>query len=614
LSLSLFHGQVSEAAKALAGGHLIPTLQSRFREQIGYGPSTSEVASWAASLDALIDQLRQAALEQAGLMLEYTLPLSSKRVDAIVCGQDASGRPTGIVVELKQWDRVHPSAVDGCIVEFGSNLVIHPHCQVCHYTDYIRDFNTFVHVGGMDLDGLSYLHEARSRNIEALRGLPAENCTCALFSSDEVPELRRFLNERLGNGSGLEVVDRFLNAPTRPSKRLLDHVAAEIEGREAFKLLDEQMVAFEAVKRAVVRADQTGVKSAIIVSGGPGTGKSVIAARLVGHFASAGRNVSHATGSKAFTETIRRRVGRRAASLFRYFNSFSTADEDELDVVICDEAHRIRASSNSRFTRRELRTDEPQVHELIGVARVSVFLLDENQVVRPGEIGTTSSIASAARSKRAIVEKVDLNGQFRCMGSPVYIEWVEALLGLSTDPLTPWTDDGSGFELRVADSPGALETWLITKLDDGCTARLAAGYCWPWNDPTPEGSLVDDIAIEDWRRPWNAKPGKKVVGAPPASFWASEPEGFNQVGCIYTAQGFEFDYVGVILGPDLVRRGEGWVIDRGGNADPIVKRAGNFDTLIRNVYKVLLTRGLRGCGVYSVDPETNRFLMSVTRG
>lgn len=348
----------------------------------------------------------------------------------------------------------------------------------------------------------------------------------------------------------------------------------------------------------------------MIVTGGPGTGKSVIAVRLVGWGADEGLNVSHATGSKSFTETMRQVVGRRAGQIFRYFNQFGQAHPDELDLLVCDEAHRIRVSSNSRYTRREARTDLPQVDELIQVARVPVFLLDENQVVRPEEIGTVDVIRDAARRNGAEIIEVELNGQFRCMGSEAYIAWVERLLGLTPGAPIPW-DDEDDFELGIADSPAALEAWLATKNGQGWTGRLAAGFCWRWSDPQSDGTLVDDVEIGEWRRPWNVRQGKKAKDAPSASFWATDPRGFGQVGCIYTAQGFEYDFNGVIMGPDLVWRENRWASDASSSKDTVARRAPNFDALVRNVYKVLLTRGLRGCGIFSTDPETQELLIHV---
>lgn len=392
---------------------------------------------------------------------------------------------------------------------------------------------------------------------------------------------------------------------------MLTLAAKEIREREQFVLLDEQKVAFELVLRAVDRARAANTRTVVVVLGGPGSGKSAIALSLVGDLARRGRTVHHATGSSAFTRSLRKIAGRgnsRVQNLFKYFNNYTSAGPRDLDVLVCDEAHRIRETSVNRFTRREVRERAGrQIDELIDVAWVPVFLLDEHQTVRPGEMGSLREITAAAEAKGCAVDVVRLHGQFRCGGSAAYDTWVERLLGLDPVPPTPWShlaDSDDEFAVTTAESPAALEAWLSAQqAQHGGTARLAAGYCWTWSDPvsTADGKrLVDDVVIGDWSPPWNAKPEKRVPDAPESYYWASDPRGFGQVGCIYTAQGFEYDWAGVILGPDFVRRNGRWVARREHSRDPAVKKADElpFAALIRNTYKVLLTRGMCGVGVF----------------
>ncbi len=264
----------------------------------------------------------------------------------------------------------------------------------------------------------------------------------------------------------------------------------------------------------------------------------------------------------------------------------------------------------SRWTKAEHRTGRPQIEELLDAARVPVFLLDEFQVVRPGEQGTVDDIAKHATGRGMHVEKINLDAQFRCGGSEEYVLWVKRLLGLEPGGPLEWTGD-PGFEVEVADTPYELEASLATKLEGGYSARIAAGYCWPWGDPREDGSLPADVHIGDWAKPWNLKGERSVGGAPAAALWATDPAGFGQVGCVYTAQGFEYDYSGVILGPDFVWRDDRWVAVREANRDPDFRNRSrvsdaDFDRLIRNVYKVLLTRGMRGVTLYSTDSETQQ--------
>jgi hypothetical protein len=167
-------------------------------------------------------------------------------------------------------------------------------------------------------------------------------------------------------------------------------------------------------------------------------------------------------------------------------------------------------------------------------------------------------------------------------------------------------------ELAVAETPQELEAFLAERRADGYGARMSAGYCWPWTKKVMPGeSLPDDVRIGDWSRPWNVAGDRSVAGAPPAALWATDPAGFGQIGCVYTAQGFEYDWSGVIIGPDLLWRGDRWVVDRTASKDPVFKRStpdADVDRLIRNTYKVLLTRGMVGTVVYSTDAETRQRL------
>jgi DUF2075 family protein len=413
--------------------------------------------------------------------------------------------------------------------------------------------------------------------------------------------------------------DLLLNAREAPSRQLLTVAAAEIQEREQFVLLDEQRVAYNLVLHAVEKARSSDTKQVVIVSGGPGTGKSVIALSLLGELARQGRTVLHATGSRSFTQTLRKVAGHRSSrtkAIFKYFNSFIEAEKNGLDVLILDEAHRIRETSANRWTKAAARTGRPQVEELISAARVPVFLLDEHQTVRPGELGSIQDITAYAESLGLPVHLIRLDDQFRCGGSVAYVEWVLRLLGLSPGGPIPWAGDDR-FRLQTAESPQELEAAMKAEQDRGYTARITAGYCWPWSDPLPDNTLIYDVVIGSWSRPWNLKGDRAVGGAPPSALWATDPAGFGQVGCVYTAQGFEYDWNGVIIGPDLVWRGDCWVAQRSGSKDPdfrSVKTVPNeeFDRLVRNVYKVLLTRGMVGTVIYSTDDETQEMLRGLT--
>ncbi|HLK01599.1 MAG TPA: DNA/RNA helicase domain-containing protein [Streptosporangiaceae bacterium] len=234
-------------------------------------------------------------------------------------------------------------------------------------------------------------------------------------------------------------------------------------------------------------------------------------------------------------------------------------------------------------------------------------------MVRPGEIGTVDEIQRQAVAKGLTVRQVELDAQFRCGGSRLYEDWVLGLLGLDGKQPVAWDGDDH-FDVSVAESPYELESVLKDRLDAGYSARMTAGFCWRWSNPDGD-RLIPDVVIGDWARPWNAKGDRSVGGALPSALWATLDGGFGQVGCVYTAQGFEYDWNGVIVGPDLVYREGRLVTVRNASKDPALVKGtvsdAQADRLIRNTYKVLLTRGMMGTILYSTDGGTQRFLATV---
>lgn len=603
-------------------GSAIEQMVARMLVTSGRKPSASELRSWNASLPTLANDLISAGLGNVQVLAEHRLPLTSKRIDAVLAGQHPStGRASYVLVELKQWSRAETFESDSELVTidaYGPRPLVHPLDQVSSYREYLLDFVPALAEDPGSVAAVAYLHNATENGISDLRA-KADTEHVRMFSGDHKADFLAFLTTRLDpEVSGDEAADQLLSLRTGPSKQLLAVAAAEIKEREQFVLLDEQRLAYDVVLHEVQRARAANTKTVVIVTGGPGSGKSVIALSLLGELARQGRSVLHATGSRSFTTTLRDVAGRgssRVKGLFKYFNSFMEAEPNGLDVLILDEAHRIRETSVNRFTNAALRRGRPQLDELVEAARVPVFLLDENQVVRPGELGTVDEIESYATDRGLRVHRISLDDQFRCGGSDAYVEWVLRLLGLKPGGPLVWEGDDD-FSVTAVSSPAILERLLSARRDDGYGARMTAGYCWPWSNPRADGSLVDDVVIGEWTRPWNLKGDRSVGGVPPASLWASDPAGFGQVGCVYTAQGFEYDWNGVIMGPDLVWRTDHWVAVRSANRDPDFRNRKavsdyEFARLVTNVYKVLLTRGMVGTMIHSVDRETQGLLESL---
>lgn len=616
--------RTSVAAFSEGEKRLADILTENMITEMHHRPSESETRSWTRSLSALRTDLADAGLAGVEMLIEYQLPLTSKRADVVLAGtHPATGKTSYMVVELKQWTNAELFDDDKNLVrisQYGHRPVTHPVLQVRDYCDYLISFTTVLAENPQAVSGVAYLHNATDRDVSDLYQLPGDDHG-RLYTGQHRSEFQEFLKSKFAaNDSGAQAADELLASRIAPSRQLLAVAAEEVQRREMFILLDEQRDAYLYVLHAVERARRSTAKTAVVISGGPGSGKSVIALSLLGELSRQGRTVLHATGSRSFTQTLRKEAGKRAPrvkKMFQYFNSFIAAEPNDIEVLILDEAHRIRETSASRWTSAKLRTGRPQIDELLDAARVPVFLLDEYQVVRPGELGTATDIRTHAATKEIATVEIRLDAQFRCGGSKVYVDWAKRLLGLEPGGPEVWLGDGR-FDVTVAESPWEMEQFLQSKIDAGFSARMAAGYCWPWSDPRDDGTLVPDVVIDNWSRPWNLKGDRSVGGAPSAALWATDPVGFGQVGCIYTAQGFEYDYAGVIFGPDFVCPSGTWQSMRGANKDPDFKNTAkvpdaDFDRLIRNVYKVLLTRGMRGVMLYSTDGATRQHLADLIR-
>jgi DUF2075 family protein len=583
--------------------------------------SPGEINSWRNSLRAVSQVFEKARLNDHGVLLEYELPLTSKRLDCLIAGRNEMLHDNAVIIELKQWDRCDESDGDRIVTFVGqaNRDVLHPSIQVGQYKMYLQDGHTAFHEGEdpVALKACSYLHNYTFGADDPILARKFETALAEfpLFSADDVDKLTDYLRPELSRGQGMHALGRILESKYRPSKKLLDHVGRLLEGRSEYVLLDEQLVAFDRVIAEAKHAYKDKRKATIVIRGGPGTGKSVIALNLLSALSRTGLNTHYVTGSKAFTETVRRIVGRRASQQVKYFNSYTDVAANDVDVMICDEAHRIREHSHTRYTPRSQRSLKLQIQELFDASKVGVFFVDDNQVVRPGEIGSAKMILNQAKQNKCRIFEYKLEAQFRCSGSDGFINWVNNTLEIERTANVLWNLNDK-FDFRIVESPEELERLIKEQIRAGATARLTAGFCWPWSDPDPSGSLISDVTVGEYVRPWNAKStaGRVAREVPPETLWAYDARGSDQIGCVYTAQGFEFDYVGIIFGPDLVyRHALGWIGDKTKSFDTVVKRSKeNFVDLVKNTYRVLLTRGMKGCFVYFMDKETEQLFRSRT--
>ncbi len=533
----------------------------------------------------------------------------------MLTGHDRSGRASAIVLELKQWSEVDLEDEYATNVLLGEEEHVHPSEQALDYADWLRDYHSAFISSDIAAVPASYCHNLAPPLDLPLRDPRFDDLLrrSPLFARGQEDHLGGFVDEHVGAGDGVRLLDVLIGARFHPSKRVLENLEAVLQARDEWHLLDEQRLAFNAILDEVRRQQARAGRAAIIVRGAPGTGKTVIAVQLLAASLRLGWKAAHSTGGKAFTTAMRSKF-RGAQDLFLWNMNLRKAPPQGLDLLLVDEAHRVRETSDQRFTPNAERGKRSQTEELIDAAKVAVFLLDENQFVRPDEVGASALFLSEAKTKGARTKQYDLAAQFRCGGCAEYVAWVDWLLGFGVERPEPWHDR---YRVELVDRPEALERLIPEARLAGESARLVAGFCWRWSNPDEAGNLLSDVVIREWRRPWNRKAAANKAYKPanhPYTKWAETEEGESQVGCIYSAQGFEFGRIGVIWGKDLVWRDDRWVTQPQESQDRPVKSSPDMLRLVRNAYRVLLTRGLRGAWLLVLDEETRRYVESGLTG
>ncbi len=617
--MRLYEGTITQFRSDVIQNRVSDILSHNFHEYYGRNVGPSERNSWNNSLNFVKNALDFSGLEDNKIVIEYELPYSSKRIDILLFGRDTGGGDNIVLIELKQWsnENIEDCETEGnVIVKFGFSKKeqVHPSLQVEGYYYDLKDFMTlFQEKPTTNLSSCAYCHNytKSGNNVLYLPKFSRWIQKFPIFSKDDVQDLGEYLKERLKKGAGLEVFNRFINSPIKPSKKLLDHTKDMINQQQIFNLIDDQISAYNAIMHKAKKLTEKGKKSVIIVKGGPGTGKSVIALEVMGELLRKGVNVYHATGSSAFTNTLRKILGVRSSKLFMFFNSFTAYEENQIEVLICDEAHRIRGTSSNMYTPKSLRTNTPQIEELIRSAILSLFFIDEHQVVRPNEIGSVALIKKTARNlgvAESDISEFELTSQFRCSGSDSFLQWLENILEIRSTE-NQFLSKDERMEFIIFDDPVKLKEAIEKKNQEKKNAaRLVAGFCWPWSAPNPDGSLVKDVRVGNFEMPWERKD----------QFWkwATDDSGMEQVGTVYTAQGFEFDYIGIIFGNDLAydKDKNMWVAKPENSYDNMAKRDNNnLVQHLKNVYRVLMSRAHKGCYVYFIDKDTENYFRSKIR-
>ena len=623
-------------------------------ELAGIHSAENEIASWENNAPHIARLLTQCGAKDSYVTFEFLVPFSRKRIDCMIYGKGEDNSENVIHIELKQWGNKSVGVADSdgnfttddvanrqpddvifnveAFTGHANRIVAHPSQQVKGYQGYLSNFIEVFSNHEVSLTGLAYCYNYTKNDTKNPACLYDKKYASLLaqyptYAKDQFDELTEKLTGLLKKGDGLSIFNKVIDSPIRPSKKLLNEVTSMIEQGDtsAFSLLEDQIVARNIILdkiRPLLNENGNFQKSVIIVKGGPGTGKTVIALHILAELSRHHLNVQYATKSKPLLEGVRHQIRPNARILFQNVTSYvpASADENSVDVLLVDEAHRIQKSANNQYTKAENRTNLPQVDTIIRAAKITVFFIDDRQAIRGAEIGSAELIREAAKRWNAKVEECELTSQFRCNGSDNYMDWLEQVL--YNKPITS-SFQPEDFDLRVFSDPQTMYDALVEQNNKtGQTARLMAGFCWPWSTSVIDGDLVKDVKIGNFAMPWETSdrvPYQKLTKKYPKWFeWAYKPLGIEQVGCIYTAQGFEFDYAGVIIGGDLKFDPVSKQIftDKSACKDPVLRQnrqeaTMTFDDYVRNIYRVLMSRGMKGCYVYAVDENLSKYLKGI---
>lgn len=588
-------------------------ILAHYTARTGKRVGRSEMASWRGSLGYMAKVLRDEKLpDDAGLAIELHLPQSSKRIDFTLTGHGEAGEKNAVLIELKQWSTSKLSDKDAIVVTAlgkGLNETVHPSYQAWSYASLLEGFNEAVYDRSIALRPCAYLHNyVRDGVIDAPHYQPyIDKAPLFLKGKDELEQLRAFIRQYIQSGDNKAVLYELVNGRIRPSKALADSLTGLLKGKPEFVLIDDQKEVYEAALTAA-KSSSAEQPRVLIIEGGPGTGKTVLALNLLVKLTALGllgKYVSKNAAPRRVYET--KLVGTITRSKFSHMftgsGSFIETEKNLFDILIVDEAHRLNEKSGLYGN-----LGENQIKELVDASKCTVFFIDEDQRVTLSDIGSKQAIREFAEAKGAVVEEYNLASQFRCSGSDGYLAWLDNVLGIR--PTANALLDRSDYEFKVFDTPEALHE-AVEARNSLNKARVVAGYCWPWQ--SKKDPMADDIVIGDYRRQWNLSQD--------GSLWIIADKSIDQVGCIHTCQGLEVDYIGVIIGPDFIVR-DGQVITspdqrdrhdksiRGykklSKADPeLAKR--ETDLIIKNTYRTLMTRGMKGCYVYCTDQETAEY-------
>ena len=588
-------------------------LYNAIKNKMNRTTGLSELNSWRNSLKEMYITLNDSNIpSDVGVAIEYNIPQTSKRIDFLISGYDNDNKGNVIIIELKQWEKLQAIEGQDAIVETytgGVNRrVVHPSYQAWSYAALIKDYNEYVQDAEIELHPCAYLHNYPRVGNDPLDAKQYETilADAPAFTYGQREALRRFIKGCITTGDNEDTLVKIEHGKIRPSKQLQDSICGMLKGNKEFIMLDEQKVVYENILNLSMKCQKDCQKRTIIVEGGPGTGKTVVAINLLAELIKRNQFAQYVSKNSAprtvYGYKLKGTMKKSSVdNLFKGSGCYTEAPLNSVGTILADEAHRLNEKSGMFQN-----MGENQIKEIIHASKCSVFFIDESQRVTTSDIGSIAEIEKWAEQERSEVTKMKLVSQFRCNGSDGYLAWLDDVLQIRET--ANYDLEGIDYDIRICDSPFEMEHIVIEKNNIRNRARILAGYCWNWPKETRNDVNYHDIKIENYGISWNLDGGDA---------FAINPDSVHEAGCIHTSQGLEFDYVGVIIGDDLKYRDGKIVTDYSkraktdqsmkgikGLAKENPEKANQIaDEIIKNTYRTLMTRGMKGCYVYCTDKK-----------
>ena len=523
-------------------------IENTIYEKMHRHTAKNEFRAWENSMEYMYKVLNDRDIpSDAGVAIEYNIPQTSKRVDFLISGYGKEEDANVVLIELKQWDELRAVPGRDALVEtYTGNAmrqVVHPSYQAWSYAMLINDYNASVQGGMISIFPCAYLHNYRRHKPDPIDAAQYETYLedAPAFTRGEVAKLRAFIKKSIRTGDNRELIYKIDSGRIRPSKSLQDSIAKMLQGNREFIMLDEQKVVYEEILDAARLSAKDSKKRVIIVKGGPGTGKSVVAVNLLAQLTREDQFCQYVSKNSAprnvYLKKLKGSIRKSSVdNMFKGSGSYTETENNMIDTILADEAHRLNEKSGMFHN-----MGENQIKEIIHAAKCSVFFVDESQRVTLQDIGSVEEIKKWAAQENACVTEMELVSQFRCNGSDGYLAWLDNTLEIRDTANYDMKD--IDFDIRIFDSPEKMQELIIERNNTSHNrARILTGYCWDWLKEGVNNPSVHDIKIGDFEISWNLKN---------TTTFAIDEDSIHEAGCIHTSQGLEFDYVGVIIGDDM---------------------------------------------------------------